>query len=115
MGGYKSIKECQLSVTQGNINAVHHTESRIYMKILYRNGVTKKNTLWYSNGDPVVMFCKNQYESRIVCQPQLIKDFLVRFDHKTQDIEFTCTDQGLVLMTHPENRTVSTGKSRISL
>ncbi|CAO0795449.1 unnamed protein product [Mucor circinelloides] len=109
MGGYKSIKECQLSVTQGNINAVHHTESRIYMKILYRNGVTKKNTLWYSNGDPVVMFCKNQYESRIVCQPQLIKDFLVRFDHKTQDIEFTCTDQGLVLMTHPENRTVSTG------
>ncbi|KAK4516414.1 uncharacterized protein ATC70_011386 [Mucor velutinosus] len=109
MGGYKSIKECQLSVTQGNIHAAHHTESRIYMRILYKNGVTKKNTLWYSNGDPVVMFCKNQYENRIICQPQLIKDFLVRFDHKTQDIEFTCTDQGLVLMTHPENRTVSTG------
>ncbi|KAF1797269.1 Rad9-domain-containing protein [Mucor lusitanicus] len=109
MGGYKSIKECQLSVTQGNIHAAHHTESRIYMRILYKNGVTKKNTLWYSNGDPMMMFCKNQYESRVICQPQLIKDFLVRFDHKTQDIEFTCTNQGLVLMTHPENRTVSTG------
>lgn len=109
MAGYKSINECQLSITQGNINAVNHTESRIYMKILYRNGVTKKNTLWYSNGDPVVMFCKNQYESRLVCQPQLLKDFLVRFDSKTQDIEFTCTERGLVLKTHPENKTLSTG------
>ncbi|KAI8642532.1 Rad9-domain-containing protein [Parasitella parasitica] len=109
MAGYKSINECQLRITQGNINAVNHTESRIYMKILYNNGVTKKNTLWYSNGDPVVMFCKSRYESKLVCQPQLLKDFLVRFDHKTQDIEFICTEQGLVLKTHPESRTLSTG------
>ncbi|KAL9540270.1 hypothetical protein MBANPS3_009780, partial [Mucor bainieri] len=108
MGG-KQIKQCQLNVRQGNIDAAHHTESRINMRIQYHNGVTKKHTLWYSNGDPVVMFCKSQYESRITCPPLLIKDFLARFDHKTQDIEFTCTDQGLILKTHPENRTVSTG------
>jgi hypothetical protein len=95
------ILECQLHITQGYSDENQHIEARIYMKLVYKNGITKKNTLWYYDGDPIIPFFKqSNYASNIRCDPHLLKKKLASFDPRTTEMRISCSQNSFHIQSH---------------
>ncbi|KAI9476502.1 MAG: Rad9/Ddc1 [Benjaminiella poitrasii] len=96
----KLIRECQIQITQGSTDEETHTDARIYMKLIYQNGVTKKNTLWYYDGDPITIFFEREYPNQITCHSLTLKGYLSRFDPRITEISLICTAGKMILQSH---------------
>ncbi|KAI7901145.1 Rad9/Ddc1 [Cokeromyces recurvatus] len=96
----KLIRECQIQITQGSSDEQTHVEARIYMKLIYQNGVTKKNTLWYYDGDPITIFFEREYPNQIICHSLTLKGYLSRFDPRITEISIICTPGKVILQSH---------------
>ncbi|KAI8364005.1 Rad9/Ddc1, partial [Choanephora cucurbitarum] len=87
------IKECHIRITQA-------PEARIYMKLIYRNGVTKKNTIWYNEGDPIVHLFQQNHPYHIECEPGVLKMYMNKFDQRVQELAITLDHEKVTLASH---------------
>ncbi|KAI8366891.1 Rad9-domain-containing protein [Blakeslea trispora] len=92
MSGIRNIKECHLRIAQA-------PEDRIYTKLIYRNGVTKKNTIWYNDGDPIVHLFQQNHPYRLECEPGVFKVYMNKFDPRIQELAIVLDPQKITLMS----------------
>ncbi|CAO3593987.1 unnamed protein product [Absidia cylindrospora] len=99
-----SIKQCELKLnggpatsrTSGGVNGPEH---RLYLKFVYENGMTKTNSLWYTDTDiSRPLFSKNLPYSFII-DPGVFSDCIALMDNRIQDISFLFTPSRVIIKT----------------
>ncbi|EIE90530.1 hypothetical protein RO3G_15241 [Rhizopus delemar RA 99-880] len=98
------IRNCQIHITEGDEN---NSESRLHLTILCQNGVTKKKTIWYANGESVDALYSKDYSHYLIVDPTLIKDYLNLFHPKVIDIVFECTPEFIIIKSFWDYNTSS--------
>ncbi|ORZ23994.1 Rad9/Ddc1 [Absidia repens] len=99
-----SIKQCELKLnggpatsrTTGGLNGPEH---RLYLKFMYENGMTKTNSLWYTDTDiSRPLFSKNLPYSFII-DPGVFFDCIALMDNRIQDLSFLFTPSRVIIKT----------------
>lgn len=104
----EAVSMIQISITQGSVNNDQHTEARIHLKLIYKNGVSKKSSLCYTDGDPVVALYPSNNMHSFSMSALIFKGCLPKFHPKITSIEFECTPHTVQLSSHWKD--TSTGK-----
>ncbi|KAI8339139.1 Rad9-domain-containing protein [Chlamydoabsidia padenii] len=99
------IKQCELKLNGGRPTSSRTTggltgaEHRLHVKFEYENGMTKTNSLWYTDAEfSSTLFTKDMPYSFTI-DPGLFYDYIALMDNRIQDLSFIFSPAKVIIKT----------------
>ncbi|CEI95186.1 hypothetical protein RMCBS344292_09381 [Rhizopus microsporus] len=94
------IQSCGIQVIEDDENSA---EARIHLTVKCHNGVTKKNTIWHSEGKTIIPFYSKDTLHSFIVDASIMKDHLGLFPPKVVDIVLSFTPQFIIIKSYWDN------------
>lgn len=94
------IQSCGIQVIEDDEDSA---EARIHLTVKCHNGVTKKNTIWHSEGKTIIPFYSKDTLHSFIVDASIMKDHLGLFPPKVVDIVLSFTPQFIIIKSYWDN------------
>ncbi|KAI8988942.1 Rad9-domain-containing protein [Pilobolus umbonatus] len=98
----ESLSKCELSIDKGHLESAMNQNAKLYFKLVYQNGVTKKNTLWYSDANSATRLYPKEHTHHFVIEPTAMSDQLMYFHPSVVDVLLECGRDSVKMMSYWE-------------
>lgn len=95
-GNIELIKMCQITILPG----VAGTDSKLTMRLIYKNGTKKTNNISYLDGDKIVALYDKKKSNHFIMNTHTIRECFIRFDPRVSEILLSCVPNHITLSTY---------------